>query len=338
MKETTTETQRAGGSVPAAPRKRKKAKRNMVTPTVIIRYVMIALYAIAIYLLTFSLTNTTLYINDELNTAVYVPNSSYTHLATQDEIDAAAEELEGAIKELEESGAIVNVYQSSLDLKTASYKWAYHTSKDVNTDKLIDLINQARDIDRRYYTEETVKRLNTATLKAQHLMCATLTITQSALQLMIGGSVADAYGDDNLTISIGNYVMIYALGLMPLAGLIIAGFDRKSHIKNIYAACCSVLCIVDIMMLVFPSVGIGSVLTIFLYLIMFALSAFAFYAKQQEDYIVAHPELEAEFTEKHPQFVKALINYKHSSVPDQTKREKDRSSAKNAKKHGVSRK
>lgn len=337
MKESIKETKTAGGSIPAAPRKGKKLKKNLVTPTVIIRYIMIATYAIAIYLLTFSLTNTTLYINDDLNTGIYNQNS-YTHIATQEEIDAAADELEGAIKELKESGVVVNVYQSSLDLNTATYKWVYHTSKDVDSDKLRDLINQARAIDRRYYTEDTVKRLNTATLKAQHVMCATLTVSQSALQIMIGGSVADAYGDDNMTISIGNYVLIYALGLLPLAGLFIAAFDKRTHIKNIYAACCSVLCIVDIMMLVFPSVGIGSVLTIFLYFILFGLSALAFYAKQQEDYIVAHPELEAEYTEKHPQFVKALINHKHSSVPAQTKKEKELSSAKNAKKHGVSRK
>ena len=29
-----------------------------------------------------------------------------------------------------------------------------------------------------------------------------------------------------------------------------------------------------------------------------------------------HPELEAEFTEKHPQFVKALINYKAVALKD----------------------
>ena len=47
-----------------------------------------------------------------------------------------------------------------------------------------------------------------------------------------------------------------------------------------------------------------------MYIIICVLNLAGVYAKQQEDYIITHPEKEPEFTEKHPQFVKALINYK----------------------------
>ena len=57
--------------------------------------------------------------------------------------------------------------------------------------------------------------------------------------------------------------------------------------------------------------------------LLFFMSAGSIYAIQQERYIVKHPELEAEFTEKHPYFVKALINYKSVTLTENIRQQEE---------------
>ncbi len=318
-------------------KKKRKKKKELITPTRIIRYTMIAVYVLLVFFLSSPYISASLYIKEDL-TVSFFADEAYSKRSTQEEIDNAEKELSAAIDSLEKNpDADVNVYKATLSLPTAEYDWTYHIGKDIKADKLVETIDKAKDIDRRYYTEESVKKLNDATLNAQKALCATVNIKQSALQLMVGGSVSESYGG-NTSASIGRYILIYALAFLPVIGVFFATFDTRRHLKNIYGFICSVLALLDIILLIYPMVGIGSVLSIFLYLLLFFLSALGFYAKQQEDYIVAHPEKEAEFSEKHPQFVKALINYKSATVPEQRKRDRDYSSAQNAKKHGRSRK
>ena len=322
---------------PDMPKPRKKRKKELIVPSQIIRYFMIAVYAAAVFLLTSKFISTTFYVTEDLQVSPY-KDKAYTAFATQEEIDKAAEELEAAINSLEKSSAPVSEYKSTLPLESASFRWLYYASEDVETRRLRELINTARDIDRRHYTEESVKKLNDATLKAQKTLCAQVTVSQSAIQLMVSGSLSTSYGEGNEAASIGRYILIYALALLPVGGFFFATFDKRRHLKNIYAASCAILCITDIFMLIYPFIAIGSVLSIFAYLLLLFLAALGFYAKQQEDYIVAHPEEEAEFSEKHPYFVKALINHKLTTVPEMSKKEQAFTSAQNAKKRGRSRK
>ena len=319
------------------PRKRRKKKKELVTPTQIIRYSMIAVYVMLVFFLSSPFISASLYIKEDL-TVSFFADEAYSKYSTQDEIDKAEKDLSDAIAALEKNpDADVAQYQTSLSLPTAQFEWIYHIAKDIDAKNLIKKIDEAKDIDRRFYTEETVENLNTATLSAQKCLCATVKISQSALQLMVGGSISESFGG-NTSASIGRYILIYGLAFLPVVGVFFATFDRRRHLKNIYGAVCSVLALLDIIVLIYPMVAIGSVLSIFLYLLLFFLSALGFYAKQQEDYIIKHPEKEAEFSEKHPQFVKALINHKSATVPNQRQRDRDYTSAQNAKKHGRSRK
>ena len=157
---------------------------------------------------------------------------------------------------------------------------------------------------------------------------------------MLGGSVGEAFGS---SISIGNTILraflTFALSILPLIGLFACVFDKKRIIKNIIVLICSILVLVDIFFTIYPFIGIGAVLSIILYIIISVINIGGFYARQQEKYIVMHPELEAEYTQKHPHFVKALINHKSfgDEVPVDYKA-KERAAAKNAKKHNTKKK
>ena len=293
-----------------------KRKRPLATPSYIIRIFLIILFVCCILLLSSPFLNVTLYITDNLE---ITPSYSEAHLtlATQEEIDLAEQELQNAFQALETISSEQSAESKQEDsdilqsISSANYKWSYMVSKDVDIQSLAQLIADARNIDRSLYTSESIKTLNQALMNAQKTLCTSVKITQSAFQLALGGTIAESYGL-NQTIGrvISHSIFALALTFVPLICFFALCFDRHRHIKHIICMIGAVVCLIDIFIALYPYVGIGAVLSVILYIIICILNIASIYAKQQEDYIISHPELEPEFTEKHPQFVKALINYK----------------------------
>ncbi len=311
------------------PRKRKKLLRP---PTQIIRLFLIFAFVAEIYLLSCNFVTVTSYITEDLKAPLGY-DGQYTTLADQKEIDDAAKELKSALDELEllEGKTPAKNSQINQKIQSTTYKWEYHIAKGVKFDELSDLINKANDIYQPYYTEKSIDRLNKATLKAQYAMRAVATISQSPLQLILGGNIGTGDSADSAAVITGK-VMLYLLVLLPFAGFLFACFDSRRHIKNVFSVITSGLCIIFIFLMVNPYYAVGSVIALFIYFIIIGLGIGGIYAKQQEDYIIKHPELEAEFSEKHPQFVKALINHKSVSLEEITRKEAELKAAKNAKK------
>lgn len=322
------------------PQKRKKGKKPLATPSYIIRIALIWCFVVSIYLLSSSYISTTLYITEDLQITTN-PDDAYAVYSSQEEIDNAKNELQAAIdglvenKKEEEKQKSQNQESSqennAFTVSDAKYEWNFHVQPGVDYQPLIDLINQARSIKRSSYTDETVQVLNDATLKAQKTLIATVTISKTALELMLDGGTQNV-SMEHLGFSISSIILVYLLGILPLVGLFAAIFDKALRIKFIAAILCSVFAIADIFMIIYPLVTTASVMAIFLYMLIFALGISGIYAFQQEHYIITHPELEPEFTEKHPHFVKALINYKSfSKKPVLSEKAEERLAAKNAK-------
>ena len=158
---------------------------------------------------------------------------------------------------------------------------------------------------------------------------------QSALQMIMGGSIAEAFGVmESLGLSIMHSMFAVTLAVLPFACFLALCFDKNKHIKHIFVIIGSIVCLFVIFFTLYPHVGIGAVLSVIMYILILVLNLFSIYAKQQEDYIVAHPEEEAAFTESHPQFVKALINAKsfNRNLHLPTKQEQETQTARNVKK------
>lgn len=303
----------------AAPPVRKKPKKLLRTPSHIIRLCMVWAYVLAIYLLSVPFVTSSLYIRDDLSIGSDLSSATLTY-ATQEQVDNAADDLDAAIKALKPSGKKTEEYQQTISLPAASFNWNYHIAQGINTKRIAALIEQSKSLDRVAYTPETVKAVNTATLRAQQTLCATVTISQAALQIVLGGTVNNAPDGDVSSVILSG-VMIYALVLLPVIGFFISSFGKKGHLKNVYTIIASLACLTIIFVAIYPNIGIGAVLSVFLYILLFCLSAGGIYAKQQEDYIVNHPELEADFTEKHPHFVRALINAKSANLNQKLEQE-----------------
>ncbi|MBQ1658849.1 MAG: hypothetical protein II059_03290 [Clostridia bacterium] len=309
-----------------------KRRRPLQTPSNIIRLCIVWSFIICIFLLTYPFLSAQLFINDNLEVTTMVGTADLK-LHTQDEIDEAAKELKAAIDGLEEappdeeSSAEPDTSENSdsssvtsddseyeppiRSIDTANYKWQYSIRDDVDIEEIAGLIDSAKNIDRKKYTEESVDKLNRAVLKAQRTLCATVNVSQSAIQMMVGGMVGESFGNYG---SVGHSVMhgIFSFGLaiMPIIGFFAATFDKRRHIKHVIVMICAILSLIDIFLTIYPFVGIGAVLSIIMYILICLLNIASIYTKQQEDFIVSHPEKEAEFTEKHPYLVKALLNAK----------------------------
>ena len=218
--------------------------------------------------------------------------------------------------------------------------WTYYVAEGVDSEKLVSLIDECKKIDRNAYTEESIQKLNEAMLKAQKTLCASVFVSQNALQMMLGGSVGEAFGAAiSLSDTFLRGLFAFALGVLPMIAVFALVLDKRRIVKNIIVLAACILVLLDIFSSIYPFVGIGAVLSIAMYFIIFVINIFGMYARQQEKYIVNHPELEAEFTEKHPHFVKALINQK--SFGDEilpSRHERDREAAKNAKKRNFKKK
>lgn len=319
---------------------RKKVKKPLRTPSHILRLCLVWCFVICIFLLSTSFFTVTVYINDKLEATPYLQEGDFTY-STLEEIHSAEAELQEAIDGLQKKS---DSKSSAADTSTGNsissmqLEWVYHIKEDIDTEDIkstLKLIEEAKAVERDLYTDKSVEKLNDAILKAQQSLGASYTISQTALQLMFGGSISEMYGNQSAMDSVTNSIFISVLGIIPVLGFFAASFDKKKHIKHIISMLCSVLAIIDIMFVIYPSVDTGSVFTIIMYIIIAVITIFSIYAKQQEDYIVQHPELEAEYSDKHPHFVKALINNKSfgNKTPVVTKSEQERMAAQNAKKH-----
>ncbi len=314
-------------------------KKPLRTPSHILRLCIVWAYVICIFLLTSSFMEARIYITDDLKTTLNPSEANLTP-ASQEEITKAEEKLQSAIDGLEkkkdkdqEDTAVIE------SIATANYNWQYHVADGISYRDLMKLIDQAMDIDRSKYTEKSITALNEATIYAHKTLCASVKISQSAFQMMLGGAISESYGYETGASAVTHSFFSFSLAVIPTICFFAATFDKRRHIKHIIGLVGSFLCLADIMFTIYPYIGIGATLSIILYFLICVMNIASIYAKQQEDYIVKHPELEAEFGAKHPHFVKALINEKtfgHVSMP--TNHEKELSSAKNAKKRGHRRK
>ncbi len=366
--------QEPGGDVPSSKGKRKvvvinvpKRKKLLWTPTRILRIVMICALVVVLLLLTYPFMEVRFYITKSMEVTPRA-EEAYDVLATQEEIDQAEQELRQAFDALvlapkeeesdssqQDSGvsqqdSAVQDSQTSAEassaapkssgsgylqeINTLDYNWMYTIQEGIHEEKLIELVDEVKKINRNAYTAESLERLNTAILKAQKVLCASVFVSQNALQMMLGGTVGEAFGGNiSLSNTFLRAILTFALGILPLVAILACLIDRKRMIKNVIVMICSVLVLLDIFLTIYPYVGIGAVLTIIMYVIIMLLNIGAFYAGQQEKFIVNHPELETEYTIKHPQFVKALINWKSihgTAVPPRA--EKERAAAVNAQK------
>ena len=369
----------ADGSGTNKPQKRKvvvvnvpKKKKPLRTPSHIIRITMIWCFLIVLFLLTSPFLQVTFYITEDMEVTPYI-EKAYTTLATQEEIDACTKELKAALDGLEEapieedpdadkntensddassaasSAAASEPSQTSQSagstggvrgLDSVYYNWTYYIAEGINSEELEELISECKNINRDIYTEESLEKLNEAMLKAQKSLCASVFVSQNALQMMLGGSVGEAFGSAiSLTDTFLRGLFAFALGILPVIAVFALVLDKHRIVKNIIVLAVCLLVLLDIFSSIYPFIGMGAVLTIVMYIIIFIINIFGFYARQQEKHIVNHPELEAEFSEKHPHFVKALINQKSfGGGVTVSKNEREREAAKNAKKRNSKKK
>ncbi len=341
-----------------------KKKKPLSTPSQILRIFIVIAFVVTLFFLTYPFLYTHLYISDDLNITPDIDNA-YRKLASQEEINKAEAELKKAYESLveapkeddkEESTEASEASENSAEnaepsydadegtlirsIDTANYEWTYTIADGVDIESIASLIDEARSIDRDKYTEKSVNALNKSLLQAQKLLCAKVVISQSALQMMLGGSVGEAFGNyGSAWDSILHGICSFALAIIPIVGFFAATFDRKRHIKHVIIMIGVVLAIADIFLTIYPYIGIGAVLSVIMYLFIGALNIASIYALQQERFIVNHPEMEPEFTEKHPQFVKALLNAKtFGALKMPTAKEKEYKAAKNAQKRNTKKK
>ena len=313
---------------------KQKRIRLLKTPTQIIRGFAVLLYAVIIFLLASPFMSATFYITEDLE-ATTDPEKAYSEYSTQEQIDEAEKNLQQALDGLEKDPDYDPRAESEISVSTMGMDWRYNVAEGVNAEKLANLVEKAKNTDRSMYTEESVKKLNSAVIRAQKALCSTVRVTRSIIQLILSGSVngTDLEGVGNIVV---NVLLIYVLAVLPIVGVLITLFDRKRHIKNISGMMISLLCLMDIFVMVYPHIAIGAVMTITAYILLFVLSVGGLYAKQQEDYIVSHAEKESDFTQKHPQFVKALINFKRvnmkKTLDEEREEEREREEKRAAKK------
>lgn len=322
-------------------KKKEKQKKLLKTPTQIIRWFMIGFYVVAILLLSATFTSFTLFIDDDLE-VTSDPSRYYNKLASQEEVDQAAAELQTALSGLEEkkktetstseesSKQESSSGQSDAFFGTMSsvyFNRQYQIAQGIKAEQLDSLIQQGLNLKRYKYTEESLSTVDTALLKAQKVLCTDLIVSQAPLQLIMSGG-------GNFSNNVANHILMYFLALIPIVGFFIASFNRFGHLKNIYTLIGSVSCIALIFRMFYPYLARGAVFSIFVYMILAGLAIAGMYAKQQEDYIILHPEEEAEFTVKHPHFLKALLNEKTISIMEPPEKDDKKTDKKQDKKPG----
>ncbi len=303
-----------------------KRKKPLATPSYIIRICLIICFVLCILLLSSPFFSARLYIRENLEVTPSITDA-YTKLASQEEIDSAEQQLRHALDSLEKKKTHEESQSSETESKnglqytpvaSANFEWSYTLQQGIDGKALAESVEEAKNIDRSLYTAESLDTLNTAVLNAQKYLCASVVVTQSVLQMAMGGSIGESL-DSSLGGTISNSLFAMLLAAAPVVCFLTLCFDRKRHIKHVTCMVGAIVCVADIFLLLYPYVGSGAIWSIILYILICLFNIAGIYAKQQEDYIIAHPEKEAEFTEKHPQFVKALINYKSFSRKENKK-------------------
>ena len=295
-----------------------KKKRPLATPSYIIRISLIICFVLCILLLSSPFLRAKLYITQDLEITTSF-NEAYNDSPSQEELDNAYNELLTAFNHLEkiekkedsEPSELPVSQTNVMALDSANFEWSYTVSRNVDPKPLAELIDKVRTLDKRPYTSESVQALNIALLKGQKLLRASVVVSQSVLQMLLGGAIGESLGNvKSLGNTISHSLFAMILAAIPLVCFITLCFDKRSHLKHIICMLGATICLAVIFAVLYPFVGRGAVISIILYIIIFILNLASIYAKQQEDHIIKHPEMEPEFTEKHPHFVKALINHK----------------------------
>ena len=295
-----------------------KKKRALATPSYIIRICLIICFVLCILLLSSPFLSARLYITEDLEITT-AANEAYSKSPSQEELNNAEKELRTALDNLEkieiksesESSELPVSQTNVMALSSANFQWSYTVSQGIDARPLAELIDEVRNLNKRPYTSESVQALNKALLNAQKTLRASVVVSQSVLQMLLGGAIGESLGNiKSLGNTISHSMFAMILAGIPLVCFMVLCFDKRSHLKHIICMVGAIVCLAVIFAVLYPFVGRGAVLSIILYIIIFILNLSSIYAKQQEDYIIKHPEKEPEFTEKHPHFVKALINYK----------------------------
>lgn len=260
--------------------------------------------------------------------------TSLDHKMTQTEVDQTTQQLKTAMDSLvkKETDKDTETEDTTLAMDTMQRTWIYtNIEKSVDITKFSETLNQCMSVNSELYTEESYTALKDEILSAQKKAGTYVMLSQTALQMIFCGNIAQQYIDPEANTAGGLVYMLFAL--LPALGFFVNVFDSKRHIKNVTTLLTSSAAMILILILVSTScLDIGSLLSIFAYMLLLILGIGSIYAKQQEDYIVSHPELEAEFTEKHPQFVKALLNEKRFNVMLSSEREKEKAEEQKPKK------
>lgn len=292
-----------------------KGFKPLKTPSYILRIFTIIFFLFAVLCLSMPFFTMQLQVETSLD-----------HKMTQTEVDQTTQQLKTAMDSLvkKETDKDTETEDTTLAMDTMQREWIYTNIED-NADitKFTETLDQCMSVNGNLYTEESYKALKDEILSAQEKAGTYVKISQTALQMIFCGNIAQQYIDPEANTAGGLVYILFIL--FPALGFFINAFDSKRHIKNVATLLTSSAAMILILILVSTScLDIGSLLSIFAYMLLLILGIGSIYAKQQEDYIVNHPELEAEFTEKHPQFVKALLNEKRFNVILSSEREKEK--------------
>lgn len=213
----------------------------------------------------------------------------------QKKIDKACEELKKAEEKLVLADEEEVEENKSLEKSDVIYP---HSLSDDNiikqkceTKTILKEIEKAAQIDRIKYTKESYDNLLEKIYNASGIITSTAVISDTGLQLIFGTSLSDT-AVNRRTEGVFQR-LLYSIGFLvvPAVGFFIASFDKKRHIKNIFAIVGSMLLIFDIFAF-FPLqyIDYGAVISVVLYVIIFLLGVAGFYTKQQEDYWTSHYE------------------------------------------------
>ncbi len=293
-----------------------KGFKPLKTPSYILRIFTIILFLFTVLCL--SMPFFTIYLQME---------TSIDHKMTQAEVDQTTRQLQTVKDNLVERENDKNTetpQETALALNTLQREWYYtNIEESVDITKFVETLDQCMSVDGNLYTEESYTALKDETLSAQEKAGTCVILSQTGLQMIFCGNIAQQYIDPEANTAGGLVYMLFML--LPAIGFFVNLFDSKRHIKNVATLLTSSVSMILILTLVSTScLDIGSLFSVFAYMLLIIFGIGSIYAKQQEDYIVKHPELEAEFTEKHPQFVKALLNAKRFNVILADQREKER--------------
>ena len=218
-----------------------KRKKPLAKPSYLIRIAMIVCFVICILLLSSPFLSAKLYITKDLEITSSV-SEAYREVATQEEVDNAEKELQNALNSLEKiektESSQVEVEENTVGLSSANYKWSYKVSQGVDASSLAELIDKARNTNKREYTSESVSVLNKSILNAQKTLCASVLLEQSVLQMAMGGAIGESVGNvKSLGSAISHSLFSFILGGVPLVCFITLCFVSCNNFCGTLSLC-----------------------------------------------------------------------------------------------------